>query len=444
MKRRASSSGLSPSKRPSKAFKLAQAPRRNRSQNAKRKSAEYDEVLASDASQIASPAASEAAEERSSLSQDSPFLQSRIVGTTSAKLSYLISEILKHYQHEKILVFYDGDNAAYYIAQMLDILHIKHEIYAKSLKASLKSEYAVRFDQEAQDRVLLMDVRQAAFGLNLPAASRIYFVNPVCRENIEAQAIKRAHRIGQTKPVHVETLVLKGTIEEKMLDRSKRMTRAEHLNASHLEDDGGIKQIIQSATPLPIDEASLKLGSPQMARLATPQQVWCRDGWREYHRASSRGQAKKRKATADADGEIDDKSAGRKKKVVRRTLAFVDCRDDDPNGAIARTPAASSEILGDEFNGRDRYGEAYSSIGPGVGHFSGIGHLPPAPVKSEDSVANNTSSATVIAGPSAHPHSEAAFRKLSISTLLNDQPEKQPEMDSFARNDLIQDILRRL
>lgn len=150
------------------------------------------------------------------LSEDSLFLKARIVGTTSAKLSYLISQILKLYEHEKILVFYDGDNVAYYIAQVLELLHIKHEIYARSLAAHLKAEYVVRFDQETRDRVLLMDVRNAAFGLNLSSASRIYFVNPVCRPNIEAQAIKRAHRIGQTRKVYVETLVLKGTIEDKV------------------------------------------------------------------------------------------------------------------------------------------------------------------------------------------------------------------------------------
>ncbi|KAK1089965.1 hypothetical protein LTR48_009232, partial [Friedmanniomyces endolithicus] len=72
-------------------------------------------------------------------SPDSPYLQGRIIGTASAKLSYLISRILKYYKDEKILVFYDGDNVAYYIAQMLELLHIKHEIYAKSLSAALKA-----------------------------------------------------------------------------------------------------------------------------------------------------------------------------------------------------------------------------------------------------------------------------------------------------------------
>ncbi len=66
-----------------------------------------------------------------------------------------------------------------------------------------------------------MDIGSAAFGLNLKSASRMYFVNPVLRPRIEAQALKRAHRIGQMRPVSVETLVLQGSIEEAMLERSR-------------------------------------------------------------------------------------------------------------------------------------------------------------------------------------------------------------------------------
>jgi len=217
--------------------------------------------------------------ERSELSDDSPFSRGHLTGTTSAKLSYLTSQILKYYQEEKILVFYEGDNIAYYIAQMLELLHIKHEIYAKSLAAALKSDYVVRFNEDQQDRVLLMDVKQAAHGLNICSASRIYFVNPVCRPDIEAQAIKRAHRIGQTRKVFVETLVLAGTIEEKMHERAKRMTNLEH-HVSHLEDDYGMREIIQGASIIPVMEHE-KSGSGQMAPLDVPQRLWGRPGWRE-------------------------------------------------------------------------------------------------------------------------------------------------------------------
>nr|OQO28888.1 hypothetical protein B0A51_03215 [Rachicladosporium sp. CCFEE 5018] len=228
---------------------------------------------------------------------DTPFAKTRIIGTTSTKLSYLISQILQHYQDEKILVFYDGDNAAYYIAQMLEMLNIRHEIYAKSLTAAMKSEYVVNFNENAEERVLLMDVKQAAHGLNISSASRVYFVNPVCRPNIEAQAIKRAHRIGQTRHVHVETLVLEGTIEEKMHERSKRMTGIEHRGASYLDDDDGMRGIIQSARIIPITTDEM-LGAGQVAPLAEPQQLWGRSGWQQSLTATTSARSYESRGTA--------------------------------------------------------------------------------------------------------------------------------------------------
>jgi len=58
-----------------------------------------------------------------------------------------------------------------------------------------------------------METKVAAHGLNVTAASRVFFLNACWQKTVERQAIKRAHRIGQTKEVFVETLVLKDTIE---------------------------------------------------------------------------------------------------------------------------------------------------------------------------------------------------------------------------------------
>jgi SNF2 family DNA or RNA helicase len=248
--------------------------------------------------------------ERSELSSDSHFSEGLIIGTTSAKLSYLTSQILKHHREEKILVFYEGDNIAYYIAQMLELLHIKHEIYAKSLASALKSEYVVRFNEEPQERVLLMDVKHAAHGLNISSASRIYFVNPVCRPDVEAQAIKRAHRIGQTRPVFVQTLLLSGSIEEKMYERAKRMTSVEHHVVTHLEDDDGMREIIQGAGLMSVSENESS-GAGQMAPLEVPQRLWARPGWRD---TLSKSNFSSDKLTPDAGQSVSSKRRKGKEK----------------------------------------------------------------------------------------------------------------------------------
>jgi hypothetical protein len=220
---------------------------------------------------------------------------------------------------------------------MLELLHIKHEIYAKSLAANLKSEYVVRFNEEPQDRVLIMDVRHASHGLNISSASRIYFVNPVCRPDIEAQAIKRAHRIGQTRKVFVETLLLAGTIEEKMYERAKRMTNLEH-HVSHLEDDYGMREIIQGASIIPFTNHE-RSGPGQMAPLDEPQRLWGRPGWRESLSKSSFSTGRDRSTEGHvAPDTLTPAKRVRKKKNVRLAVA----RAQSPVVAIPVPPATQS------------------------------------------------------------------------------------------------------
>lgn len=201
----------------------------------------------------------------------SPLATTTITSTASTKLSYLISSLILHSPTQKTLIFYEADapNTAFYIAQSLEILGIPHLIYDKSLKASRRAQYVVSFNQSETFRVLLMDVSQAAYGLDLSSASRVYFVNPVFDPRVEAQAVKRAHRIGQTKPVYVETLVLKGSIEEVILDRRKDMSSEELGACKSILDDRTMYDWIRNVKF--VDVLSNNTDGPsQMASLATP------------------------------------------------------------------------------------------------------------------------------------------------------------------------------
>lgn len=51
-----------------------------------------------------------------------PLAKTRIISTVSAKLSYLIDSIVKYQIEEQIIVFYDNENIAYYLAGMLEIV----------------------------------------------------------------------------------------------------------------------------------------------------------------------------------------------------------------------------------------------------------------------------------------------------------------------------------
>jgi len=268
------------------------------------------------------------------LPPESPLTATSLLGTTSAKYSYLISRILELHQDEKILIFYNGDHIAWYLSQALDLFAIKHLIYASKLAGAARSKYIVLFETDDSHRVLLMDVRQAAHGLNVSSASRVFFVNPVFNPATEAQAVKRAHRIGQTKPVYVETLVLEGTIEEAMLERSRRMTKMEHAKASKsLTDDYGMAQTIIDVRCLDVSEEE-KIPQNQMARLEIPQQIFGRK--RTKHEAT--GLEKELfGANDDVMQKLEQDNADKPKKKKRKTVN-ADENDDDDERDVVGTP----------------------------------------------------------------------------------------------------------
>lgn len=210
---------------------------------------------------------------------DSPLRKARIVGTASAKLTYLIDRVIALQRDEKILIFYQGDHIAYFIAQAFDVLKVFYLIFTATLGLSRQSVYRTTFNTTETFRVMLMDLKQAAHGLNIFSASRVFFVNPVWQPNVEAQAIKRAHRMGQKRPVYVETLILHGTIEAQMLERRKQMSTEEHQKAKNgPTNDPVMGNIIRNAEFIPLAQSDRTTTQSEMASLETPQLLFGRVG----------------------------------------------------------------------------------------------------------------------------------------------------------------------
>lgn len=120
---------------------------------------------------------------------------------------------------------------------------------------------------------MLMDIGHAAFGLDMQSASRIYFINPVLDPQIEAQAVGRARRISQKRPVTVETLVLRGSLEEVIVRRKEEMTQAEQRKCKSILDDKPIYEWILHPKILPLPQGEVR-GLAQTAMLREPQLVF--------------------------------------------------------------------------------------------------------------------------------------------------------------------------
>ncbi|MFI5337866.1 MAG: DEAD/DEAH box helicase, partial [Opitutales bacterium] len=79
-----------------------------------------------------------------------------------------------------------------------------------------RAELVEKFQTDRTQTVFLLSLKAAGFGLNLTAASYAILYDPWWNPAVEAQAIDRTHRIGQTRPVTAYRLLADNTIEQKI------------------------------------------------------------------------------------------------------------------------------------------------------------------------------------------------------------------------------------
>ncbi len=74
-----------------------------------------------------------------------------------------------------------------------------------------------QFQNDPDTRLFLISLKAGGLGLNLTGADYVFLLDPWWNPAVEAQAIDRAHRIGQVRHVFAYRLIAKGTVEEKVL-----------------------------------------------------------------------------------------------------------------------------------------------------------------------------------------------------------------------------------
>ena len=79
-----------------------------------------------------------------------------------------------------------------------------------------------RFQQTDDLQIFLISLKAGGVGLNLTAADYVFILDPWWNPAVEAQAVDRAHRIGQQRPVFVYKFITQGTVEEKILALQRR------------------------------------------------------------------------------------------------------------------------------------------------------------------------------------------------------------------------------
>ena len=80
-----------------------------------------------------------------------------------------------------------------------------------------RKEQVERFNKDQKLKVFLISIKAGGLGLNLTEADYVFILDPWWNPAVEAQAIDRAHRIGQKKKVFTYKFITRNSVEEKIL-----------------------------------------------------------------------------------------------------------------------------------------------------------------------------------------------------------------------------------
>jgi len=141
----------------------------------------------------------------------------------SAKFDVLVPQLLEVIDEgHKALVFSQFTELLGLLRQRLDAAGVTYE-YLDG-KTRDRGERVERFSTDPACKVFLISLKAGGLGLNLTAAEYVFLLDPWWNPAAEAQAIDRAHRIGQSRHVFAYRLIARDTVEEKVaeLQASKR------------------------------------------------------------------------------------------------------------------------------------------------------------------------------------------------------------------------------
>jgi hypothetical protein len=142
-------------------------------------------------------------------------LDEKKLGEGSAKLDLLLTRLREVVDGgHKALVFSQFTSLLGIVRTQLELQGLAYE-YLDG-KTSKREDRVDRFQNDPELRLFLISLKAGGVGLNLTAADYVFILDPWWNPAAEAQAIDRAHRIGQTRSVMAYRLIARGTVEEKV------------------------------------------------------------------------------------------------------------------------------------------------------------------------------------------------------------------------------------
>ncbi|MDX2038182.1 MAG: SNF2-related protein [Isosphaeraceae bacterium] len=153
---------------------------------------------------------------------------------SSAKLDMLLPQLAEVVEEgHKVLIFSQFTSFLSIVREKIEAEGYAYEYLDGRTRN--RAERVERFQNDPSIPIFLISLKAGGLGLNLTAAGYVYLLDPWWNPAVEAQAIDRSHRIGQTQHVFAYRLICSDTVEQKILDlQSKKRDLADAiLNADN-------------------------------------------------------------------------------------------------------------------------------------------------------------------------------------------------------------------
>jgi superfamily II DNA or RNA helicase len=98
----------------------------------------------------------------------------------------------------------------------------KHGFQFRTLSGDMsmknRAKALSQFQNDPPTTIFLLSMRAGAVGINLTQANRVFLMEPCFNPALEAQAIGRVHRLGQKRSVEIIRLLMKDSIDSRMVE----------------------------------------------------------------------------------------------------------------------------------------------------------------------------------------------------------------------------------
>ncbi|KAK9074947.1 hypothetical protein SSX86_003266 [Deinandra increscens subsp. villosa] len=184
----------------------------------------------------------------------------------SAKLALLHSMLkILHKEGHRVLIFSQ-------MTKLLDILEdylniefgpTAFERVDGSVSIADRQIRIARFNQDKSRFVFLLSTRSCGLGINLASADTVIIYDSDFNPHADIQAMNRAHRIGQSKRLLVYRLVVRASVEERILQLAKKKLMLDHLFVNKSGSQKEVEDILKWGTEQLFNDSSKDTGGEE-------------------------------------------------------------------------------------------------------------------------------------------------------------------------------------